>query len=39
MLRGKRVVVAGAMNNVMAQAVRFSPRRMVVKITRSLQER
>jgi hypothetical protein len=39
MLRGKRVAIAGAMNNVMAQAVRFSPRRLVVKITRSLQEK
>ena len=38
MERGKRVVVAGMANRLLAQSVRVTPRRMVVKVTRALQE-
>jgi short-subunit dehydrogenase len=37
--RGKRIVVTGFMNKMLAQSVRVSPRLAVVKITRALQER
>ncbi len=39
MKKGKRVVVAGFMNRVMAESVRISPRRIVTKVVRRLQER
>ncbi|HET7436044.1 MAG TPA: SDR family oxidoreductase [Thermoanaerobaculia bacterium] len=39
MRKGKRVVIAGAMNNLLAQSVRISPRALVTKVTRALQER
>jgi short-subunit dehydrogenase len=39
MHRGKRVVITGAMNNLLAQSVRVTPRRVVTKVTRALQER
>ena len=38
MNRGKRVVVTGAMNKMLAQSVRISPRALVTKITKRLQE-
>jgi uncharacterized protein len=38
MKRGRRVVVAGAMNKLLAQSVRISPRKLVTKVTRTLQE-
>jgi short-subunit dehydrogenase len=39
MQRGRRIVIPGLMNKTMAQSVRFSPRFMVTKIARRLQER
>jgi short-subunit dehydrogenase len=38
MLSGKRIVIPGFSNQLLAQAVRFSPRRLVTAISRSLQE-
>jgi short-subunit dehydrogenase len=39
MLRGKTLVIPGMRNRVLAQAVRFTPRKLVTRITRRLQER
>jgi uncharacterized protein len=36
MMKGKRIVIPGALNKVGAQAVRFSPRTVMVKVTRRL---
>jgi short-subunit dehydrogenase len=38
MNRGKRVVITGTVNKVLAQSVRVTPRKMVTKVTRALQE-
>lgn len=38
-MRGKRIVIPGVMNKVLAQSVRVSPRRLTVKVTKALQER
>jgi uncharacterized protein len=38
MKRGRRVVVTGTLNKLLAQSVRVSPRRMVTRVTRTLQE-
>lgn len=38
MMTGKVVAIPGLMNKIGAQSVRFSPRKMVTKITRLLQE-
>jgi short-subunit dehydrogenase len=38
-LAGRRVVVAGLSNKILAQSVRISPRRLTVKITKALQEK
>ena len=38
MLHGRRVAIPGAMNKLLAQSVRISPRRLVTVITRKLQE-
>ena len=38
MLRGRRVVVTGLKNKLLAQSVRISPRRVVTFIVRKLQE-
>jgi short-subunit dehydrogenase len=38
MMRGKRVVITGTANKLLAQSVRISPRRLVTKIAKSLQE-
>jgi short-subunit dehydrogenase len=38
MLRGRRIVVPGLANKLLAQSVRFTPRRLVSTITRKLQE-
>jgi uncharacterized protein len=38
MMRGRRVVVTGFVNRMMAQSVRFTPRRLVSTIVRKLQE-
>ncbi len=38
-MRGKRVVVPGLANRVLAAGARFSPRRLATKIARRLQER
>lgn len=38
-LRGKRVVIPGVLNKLMAQSVRFTPRNMVTAMVRSIQER
>ena len=37
--RGKRVVIPGALNKMMAASVRFSPRNLVTAVTRRMQER
>ena len=39
MLRGKTLVIPGAKNWVMAESVRFSPRKLVTAIARKVQER
>jgi len=39
MMKGKTVVIPGASNKMMAQAVRFLPRNTVTKLVRSAQER
>jgi len=39
MKRGKRIVVTGLRNKVMAQSIRISPRRIVTKVVRRLQEK
>ena len=39
MKRGRRVVVPGLANKVLAQSVRLSPRRMTTRITKALQEK
>lgn len=39
MKRGKRVVIAGLRNKLMAQSIRISPRRVVTTVVRRLQER
>ncbi len=38
MMAGKPVVIPGAMNKLLVQTVRVSPRSMVTKIVRKLQE-
>jgi short-subunit dehydrogenase len=38
MLRGRRVVIPGLQNKLLAQSVRVTPRRMVTTIVRKLQE-
>lgn len=38
MMRGKRIVIPGIKNRVMAASVRFAPRRLVTKIVRKIQE-
>ena len=38
MMRGKRVVVPGAANLALVEALRFTPRRMVTAIARRIQE-
>jgi short-subunit dehydrogenase len=37
MMSGKTIAIHGLMNWIMANAVRFTPRALVVKITRKLQ--
>lgn len=39
MMRGKTLVIPGARNWLLAESVRFSPRKLVTAIARSLQER
>lgn len=39
MMKGKTVAIHGLMNWIMANSVRFTPRAIVVKITRKLQDR
>jgi uncharacterized protein len=39
MMQGKTVAIHGFMNWIMANAVRFTPRALVVKITRSIQQK
>lgn len=39
MLKGKTLIIPGLVNKTLAQSVRFSPRKLVAKVTRSLQER
>jgi len=38
MMRGKRIVIPGVKNRLMAASVRFAPRRFVTKIVRKIQE-
>ena len=38
MRKGKRVVIPGLVNKIMAQSIRFSPRRFVTAIARRIQE-
>ena len=39
MKRGRRVVIAGMKNKLLAESVRISPRRMVTTIVRKMQEK
>ncbi len=39
MMKGKTVAIHGLMNNIMATAVRFFPRALIVKITRKIQDK
>jgi short-subunit dehydrogenase len=39
LMRGKRMVVPGVMNRILPFAIRFSPRWMVARVSRFLQER
>jgi hypothetical protein len=39
MMRGKTMVVPGLLNKALAQSVRFSPRKLVTAISRSVQEK
>ena len=39
MKRGKRVVIPGLLNKVVAQSIRVTPRRMVTTIVRKMQEK
>jgi uncharacterized protein len=39
MLKGKTVAIHGLMNYIMANSVRFTPRAIVVKLTRKLQDK
>jgi short-subunit dehydrogenase len=39
MMRGKTMVIPGLLNKVLAQSVRFSPRKLVTAISRSVQKR
>jgi short-subunit dehydrogenase len=39
LLRGQRIVIPGMGNKLLAQSVRFAPRRLATKITRALQEK
>jgi uncharacterized protein len=39
MMKGKSVAIHGLMNRIMATSVRFTPRALVVKITRAMQDR
>jgi uncharacterized protein len=39
MMKGKTVAIHGLMNAIMANSVRFTPRWLVVKITRSIQDK
>lgn len=38
LMRGKRVVIPGVKNRVLAESVRFTPRRMVTKIVKKMSE-
>lgn len=39
MLKGKTIAIHGLVNSIMANSVRFLPRAMVVKVTRSIQDK
>jgi len=39
MMKGKNLVITGARNWLMAESVRFSPRKLVTSISRKVQER
>jgi uncharacterized protein len=39
MMKGKTVAIHGLMNYIMANSVRFTPRAIVVKLTRKLQDK
>jgi short-subunit dehydrogenase len=39
MMRGKTLVIPGTQNKVIMESVRFTPRRLVTAVARSLQER
>jgi short-subunit dehydrogenase len=38
MLRGKRIVIPGAANRLLVEALRVSPRRLVTAVARRIQE-
>ncbi|WP_017318470.1 SDR family NAD(P)-dependent oxidoreductase [Mastigocladopsis repens] len=38
LLEGKTVVIPGVKNNILAQSVRFTPRKLVTKLVRNMQE-
>jgi short-subunit dehydrogenase len=39
MLKGKTVAIHGLMNSILANSVRFTPRALVVRITRKIQDK
>jgi short-subunit dehydrogenase len=39
MMRGKTLVIPGTQNKVIMESVRFTPRKLVTAVARSLQER
>ena len=39
MMSGKTVAIHGTMNYIMANAIRFLPRKLVVKVTRKIQDK
>ncbi|MBX9783853.1 MAG: SDR family oxidoreductase [Chitinophagaceae bacterium] len=39
MMKGSLTVIPGFMNNIMAQSIRFTPRKLVLKIVRMMQDR
>jgi hypothetical protein len=39
MMKGKTIAIHGFMNRVLANSVRFMPRKLVVKITRKMQDK
>jgi short-subunit dehydrogenase len=39
MMKGKTVAIHGLMNSILANSVRFMPRKLVVMVTRKMQDK